>query len=71
MAIRFPHCIVKGIDVAPTPTDSGTLPPNVSFEIDGMPLLIIPLLHSHRTLKPLDIDINHGLVHFYDQVSLD
>ncbi|KAG8798943.1 hypothetical protein FRC16_006183, partial [Serendipita sp. 398] len=38
MATRFPHCTVVGVDVAPTPLDAASFPPNLSFEIDDVNL---------------------------------
>lgn len=45
MATKFPHAVVTGVDVAPTPLDMDTLPPNLSFEIDDVNL---GLEHFHN-----------------------
>lgn len=31
MAQRFPHCAVKGVDLAPVPLDTAAFPPNLDF----------------------------------------
>ncbi|CCA71902.1 hypothetical protein PIIN_05837 [Serendipita indica DSM 11827] len=36
MAREYPHCEVIGVDLAPTPVDLETLPPNCHFEIDDI-----------------------------------
>lgn len=36
MAKKFPHAQVIGVDLAPTPVDMDSLPPNCSFEIDDI-----------------------------------
>ncbi|KAG8825269.1 hypothetical protein FRC17_008768 [Serendipita sp. 399] len=41
MAHRFPHCTVLGVDLAPTPMDQATFPPNLSFEIDDINLGLV------------------------------
>lgn len=35
MAREFPHTETIGIDIAPTPVDAASSPPNVRFEING------------------------------------
>lgn len=36
MAHKFPHAMVKGIDLAPSPLDMGTFPPNLQMEISDI-----------------------------------
>ena len=38
MAVKFPHASVLGVDVAPTPIDQSSFPPNLSLEIDDITL---------------------------------
>jgi len=46
MAIKFPHCDVLGIDLAPVPIEEGRMPPNCRFEIKDVNLGL-PHYHLH------------------------
>jgi trans-aconitate methyltransferase len=75
MALRFPLALVLGVDAAPSLLDTGTFPPNLTFEVDDVNLHLnhfhgdkgFDLIHMRMAqsgIKNLDtmfIDLQHCL----------
>jgi len=76
MALKYPHCEVQGVDLAPTPLDASMFPPNLQFEIDdvnhGIPhfydqfdlvharCVMVGITDSEKTMRELQLCLKPG-----------
>ncbi|CAG7853098.1 SubName: Full=Uncharacterized protein {ECO:0000313/EMBL:CCA75872.1} [Serendipita indica DSM 11827] len=68
MAERFPHTLVTGIDLAPTPLDTARFPSNLHIEIDDINL---GLAHFHGQFDLVHMRCVTGGINDIDKAMLD